>query len=172
MLFRSQRKQIREQSVAAAAQNLDDVQKAIQLYRRFQAENSQYRGRTPDLTDVNNVTDFTNWLAYNVGSGAAQMAPIMLAAVASGGTGVVGSSTLMSMQETMDNRVKYLEKQPYWKYLSDDQKANKIIDYLTKTGDANMLVSVVSGALDLAGVTGSIVKRKLDRKSTRLNSSH
>jgi hypothetical protein len=39
------------------------------------------------LTDVKDRQDFVDWLGFNMGSGAATMAPVILAAIATGGVG-------------------------------------------------------------------------------------
>jgi len=67
-----ERQAMRAQRVNEVKDSQISLQQAMQLYQKFQQDNQKYRGKTQDLTDVNTVKDFGNWLAYNFGSGAVQ----------------------------------------------------------------------------------------------------
>jgi len=74
------------------------VQEGLKLYAQFVKDMEKYQGRTPDFTDIQTGTDFANWLSYNVGSGAVQLAPVILAAVTTGGTGAFAVGTSLAAQ--------------------------------------------------------------------------
>jgi len=66
------------------------VQEGLKLYAQFTKEMQQYQGRTPDATDIETATDFANWLSFNVGSGAVQLAPVILASYYRRSGGIYG----------------------------------------------------------------------------------
>jgi hypothetical protein len=157
-----ERQAMRAQRANEIKQSQFSLQQSMVLYQKFQQDNQKYRGKTPDLTDVNNVKDFGNWLAFNFGSGAVQLAPVMLAAVATGGTGAFITGTALAGGETIGNRLKFLQDKV--KELTPNKQADAIIDYLAKSGDTTTLVSLASGALDLAGPAGTIIRNRFKKE--------
>ena len=160
-----ERQAMRAQRVNEVKDSQISLQQAMVLYQKFQQDNQKYRGKTQDLTDVNTVKDFGNWLAYNFGSGAVQLAPVMLAAVATGGTGAFLTGTALAGQETIGNRLEFLQDKV--KDLPPNKQADAIIDYLAKSGDTTTLVSLASGALDLAGPAGTIIRKRFEKEGLK-----
>jgi hypothetical protein len=78
-----------------------DTRTHLDMLNKYAKENKEkYGPRVEKFTDINwtdpaVVADFTNWLGYNMGSGAVQMAPIMLAAVVTKQPGLLVASSAM-----------------------------------------------------------------------------
>lgn len=86
------RQALREQLLAEATKQKDFIAESTQLVKRYQAEQQANRGTTTDLTDVESVKGFADWLAFNGAAGAVYLAPLMLAAATGGpvAAGAVG----------------------------------------------------------------------------------
>ena len=109
-------------------------------------------------SDIGSVTDFTNFVASNVGSGAVQLVPLMLAAATTGGVGLGAMGVGMGTSEAVGNRLEFLQKE--LAQLPQDQRADAVINYLEKTGGTSLAVGVVSGALDtVLGPAATLVKQ-------------
>ena len=76
--------------------------------QQYQKENLVNKGRVENLTDVEGVTDFANWAAYNLGSGGVQLVPIIAAAATTGGLGVFATGTTMELSGGVQNRLNYI----------------------------------------------------------------
>jgi hypothetical protein len=154
------REKLRERNVGEIGRRTDFVKAALTTVDQYQKEAQKYKGRTTDLTDVEGAKDFANWLSYNVGSGAVQLAPIMIAAATTGGAGVAALGIGMGTGEAIGNRLEFLEKRI--KDLPPEQRAAEVIDYVKKTGDTSLAVGIVSGALDaVLGPAATLAKRGL-----------
>jgi hypothetical protein len=152
------REKMKNRLLSEAGNRKDFVKASIETINQYQKDAEKYRGRTTDLTDVEGAKDFANWLAFNVGSGTVQLAPIMLAAVTTGGAGVAALGTTMGVSEAVGNRMEALA--PKIKDLPPDQKAETVAAYIQKTGDTSLGVGVISGAFDtLLGPAAALVKR-------------
>jgi hypothetical protein len=154
------REKLRERNVGEIGRRTDFVKAALTTVDQYQKDAQKYKGRTTDLTDVEGAKDFANWLSYNVGSGAVQLAPIMIAAATTGGAGVAALGIGMGTGEAIGNRLEFLEKRI--KDLPPEQRAAEVIDYVKKTGDTSLAVGIVSGALDaVLGPAATLAKRGL-----------
>jgi hypothetical protein len=138
------------------------VQEGLKLYAEFTKEMEKVKGRTPDATDIETATDFANWLSYNIGSGAVQLAPVILAAVTTGGVGAFGVGTALAGQETIQNRLQFVLEQT--KGQTPQEQADAVEKYLRETGNTTALISLASGALDLAGPVGTILRKQLSKE--------
>jgi hypothetical protein len=138
------------------------VQEGLKLYAEFTKEIEKVKGRTPDATDIETATDFANWLSYNIGSGAVQLAPVILAAVTTGGVGAFGVGTALAGQETIQNRLQFVLEQT--KGQTPQEQADAVEKYLRETGNTTALISLASGALDLAGPVGTILRKQLNKE--------
>ena len=154
------REKIRDRTLGEIGRRKEFVSAALDTLDQYQKDSVKYKGRTTDLTDVENVKDFTNWLAYNVGSGAVQMAPIMLAAVTTGPGGVALLGTGMGTAQAVDDRLNALKDQV--KDMPRNKRADTVIDYITKTGDTALAVGIINGMLDtVLGPDAALAKRGL-----------
>jgi len=154
------REKIRDRTLDEIGRRKEFVSASLETLDQYQKDSVKYKGRTTDLTDVENVKDFANWLGYNVGSGAVQMAPIMLAAVTTGPGGVALLGAGMGTAQAVDDRLSFLKDQV--KDMPRDKRADAVIDYVTKTGDTTLAVGIINGMLDsVLGPDAALAKRGL-----------
>jgi hypothetical protein len=156
---------MRDNFTGQIAQRQDFIKDSLKLYKQYQDEIKAIGGHTTDLTDVRGATDFTNWLAYNVGSGAVQIAPIMIAALTTGGPGALTVGGAMALGETVNNRLEFLGKEIQGK--PEAEQAKIVEDYLRKTQDTNLGVAVFSGALDMFGPVGTVLKNRAGKEGIK-----
>lgn len=135
---------------------------AIPAYAEYQKRLEPYKGRVPDATDIKSLTDFRDWLGFNVASGAVQLVPVMAAAYTTGGAGAFTVGTGLAMQQGVQARLDFVLDKV--KNLSPEEQATAVQEYLKASGDTTMGVAIVSGALDLAGPVGSILRRQLTKE--------
>jgi hypothetical protein len=152
------REQMKQNFIGQIGQRKEFIQDSMRLFQEYAKEAEKVKGRVPDITDVETARDFTNWLGYNMGSGAVQLAPIMLAAVTTGGAGAYALGTTMALGETINNRLQYIQKQV--KDLPPEEQASAIEDYIRQTQDTNTIIALGVGALDLAGPVGAILRQR------------
>lgn len=130
-----------------------DTRTHIDMLNKYAQENKKkYGARVEKFTDINwadpqVAADFTNWLGYNMGSGAVQMAPVILAAVVAKQPGLLATSGAMGVSEAVGNRMKFIQDK--FKSLPPEQQGNAIAKYVAETGDANLITGLVSGSFDL-----------------------
>ena len=156
------REQLRTQAADKLIKDENFVKDSLAAVQAYQEDAKKYQGKTQNLTDINSASSFANWLSYNVGSGAAQLAPMMLAAAATGGTGVFAISSAMGLSEAVGNRMQFLQDKI--KDLPPEQQAKVVADYLNKSKDVDMAVAAVSGAFDVVlGPTAALLKAQAKR---------
>ena len=140
------------------ANRKDFVQASIDTINEYKKQAKKYAPRVEKASDIGSVTDFTNFVASNVGSGAVQLVPLMLAAATTGGVGLGVMGVGMGTSEAVGNRLEFLQKE--LAQLPQDQRADAVIDYLEKTGGTTLAVGVASGALDtILGPSAKLVKQ-------------
>ena len=156
------REQLRTQAADKLIKDQNFIKDSLAAVQAYQEDAKKYQGKTQNLTDINSASSFANWLSYNVGSGAAQLAPMMLAAAATGGTGVFAISSAMGLSEAVGNRMQFLQDKI--KDLPPEQQAKVVADYLNKSKDVDMAVAAVSGAFDVfLGSTAALLKAQAKR---------
>jgi hypothetical protein len=150
-----------------------DTRTHLDMLNKYAKENKEkYGPRVEKFTDINwtdpaVVADFTNWLGYNMGSGAVQMAPIMLAAVVTKQPGLLAASSTMGVSEAVGNRLKFIQDQT--KSLPPDQQGAAIAKYIADTGDASLITGLVSGSFDLIlGPAAKAAKTQLSKSVGRV----
>jgi hypothetical protein len=150
-----------------------DTRTHLDMLNKYAKENKEkYGPRVEKFTDINwtdpaVVADFTNWLGYNMGSGAVQMAPIMLAAVVTKQPGLLVASSTMGVSEAVGNRLKFIQDQT--KSLPPDQQGAAIAKYIADTGDSSLITGLVSGSFDLLlGPAAKAAKASLSKSVGRV----
>lgn len=153
------RKALRDKATQEVSTRKEDVQKAVSILQQYQQENLVNKGRTQDLTDVEGITDFTNWAAYNLGSGGVQLVPIIAAAVTTGGLGVFATGTTMELSGGVQNRLNYILNKT--KDVQDPKaRADAVFDYVAKSGDVTLISALASGTVDVVlGPAAELIKR-------------
>jgi hypothetical protein len=140
------------------ASRKDFVKASIDTINEYKKQAKQYAPRVEKASDIGSVADFTNFVAGNVGSGAVQLVPLMLAAATTGGVGLGAMGVGMGTSEAVGNRLEFLQKE--LAQLPQDQRADAVIKYLEKTGGTSLAVGLVSGALDtVLGPAATLVKQ-------------
>lgn len=175
------RQGIRDEEIGAIKLENNALRANMREVFEFYREAQQYKPivkeftniRTDNLENVEGwralAEDFGDWLAYNMGSGLVQFAPILAAGLTTGGTGVLAVGTTFGIQEAIGERIQALSKStPNWSSLSEDQKADLIIDKLQESGGTNVLVGMGVGALDrVLGPSASAIKNSLFRAAAK-----
>jgi hypothetical protein len=159
------RAQMRKNQEDMITQRQGFVKESISLFKQYQADAEKVKGVTPDITDVGTLKDFGNWLAYNSGSGAVQLAPVMLAAITTGGWGTLALSTAMGSGEAVSNRMQYIQEKV--KNLPEAEQAKEIENYIRNTTDTTMAVGLATGFLDMAGPVGSILRARAGKEGIK-----
>jgi len=168
----AKRANIREQTTGAVEEAREDFLKTLPEIQRRSEEAEQFAPRVGSIVEtvtglpergvIKTLADARDWLAYNVVAGGVQLAPVMAAGAVAGPTGALTVGTTLAGAETIENRLAYIQQ--VVQDLPPEDQATAIAEYLYKTNDTNTMVAIVSGALDLAGPVGSILKRQLTKE--------
>lgn len=161
------RQELRDKASAQVRQSSTSFDKGLQLYDAFIKDTQKYRGKVAEASDIGTVTDFGNWLSYNVGSGAVQMAPMIVAALLKQPSLVAGIGGAQAFQETIGVRMEHIHKEAVKKYPGDPEKqAGMIAKHLDDTGAISVRVAIASGVLDRAfGPVASILKKRFAKEA-------
>jgi hypothetical protein len=81
---------------------------SIKLFQQYQKEMAAQGKGVPNFTDIESVDGFRQWLTFNLPSTAVQLAPIMAAAVTTGGAGAFTLGAGMAVGETVGNRLQFI----------------------------------------------------------------
>lgn len=152
------REKLRQRALDEVSRRKDFVNAAIKTVQQYQEERKKFAPLVEKAGDIGSLTDFANWLGSNMGSGAVQMAPMILAAATTGGAGLVGISAAMGVGESVGNRLQFIQDQT--KDLTPEKRSEAIIKYLQETGDVSLVTGIVSGLMDAAlGPEAAFVKK-------------
>jgi hypothetical protein len=152
------RQKLRGRLDTELASRKDFVNASIQTLKAYQEDAKKYKPRVEKATDIGSVTDFTNWLANNVGAGAVNLAPMMITAAATGGVGLLAAGAAMGTAESIGNRMEAMQKK--LDSVPQDQRADLVMKRLEETGGVDLAVGIVSGALDtVLGPSATLVKQ-------------
>jgi len=154
-----ERQQLREFSETTSERAMARTRERLSTLAESEARTQEFAPAVPGITDVKSLADFRDWLGYSIGAGSKQIIPVMGAAVIGGAPGALAVGTSLAAGETIGNRLSFV--QDIVKDLPPEEQATAIAEYLEKTGDTTAMVSLASGALDLAGPVGSILRRRL-----------
>ena len=152
---------------------VSDTAGHIRTLNQYARENKQKYGPAVekftdlDWTNPAVVEDFKNWLGYNMGAGAVQMAPIMLAAVVTKRPGLLATSAGMGVSEAVGARLKFIQEQV--KNLPEKERGAAIAKYIADSGDTNLITGLVSGSFDLLlGPAAKAAKASLPQEIGKL----
>jgi hypothetical protein len=159
---------IREKYAGAISERKDFIQSSLATIEQYKKFAKQHKGKVEDFTSIQGVQDFTDWLKFNMGSAGVQLAPIILAAVATGGTGAALVGVGMSSGEQFGNRIEYVLNQKDIKALPPEQQASAVEKYIQDTMGVSMAVASASGALDaVTGPVGAILRAKFAKEAAK-----
>ena len=138
---------------------------SVKMFKQYQKEMAAQGKGVPNFTDIESMDGFRQWLTFNLPSTAVQLAPIMVAAVTTGGVGAFTVGAGMATGETVGNRLDFILDKT--KNLSPEEQADKVEEYIRSTRDTTMAVALASGALDLAGPVGSILRNRAKKEGIK-----
>jgi hypothetical protein len=153
---------MREKEQQYIVKNQQKIAEALPAFAEYQKRMEPYMARVPGASDISSLSDFKDWLAYNVSSGAVQLIPIMASAVVAGAPGALAVGTGMAMQEGVQNRLEFILDKV--KSLSPEEQAQAVEEYLKATNDTTTMVAIGSGVLDLAGPVGTILRKQFAKE--------
>lgn len=159
------RVQMRENQFANEGERRALIGDSIRLFQQYQKEMAAKGKGVPNFTDIESMDGFRQWLTFNLPSAAIQLAPIMVAAITTGGAGAFALGGAMGVGETVGNRLEFILDKV--KNLSPEEQANKIEEYVRSTRDTTMAVGLASGALDLAGPVRSILRNRAKKEGAK-----
>lgn len=99
------RQKLREELLSKATQQKEFIGESVKLVKQYQQEQQRNKGATSDLTDIESVKGFSDWLAFNGAAGAVYLAPVMLSAAIGGPVGAGAMSYGLSAGEINSDRV-------------------------------------------------------------------
>jgi hypothetical protein len=153
---------MREKEQQYIVKNQQKIAEALPAFAEYQKRMEPYMARVPGASDISSLSDFKDWLAYNVSSGAVQLIPIMASAVVAGAPGALAVGTGMAMQEGVQNRLQFILDKV--KSLPPEEQAQAVEEYLKATNDTTTMVAIGSGVLDLAGPVGTILRKQFAKE--------
>ena len=162
------RNKIKERTITDIKSQKDVVNSSIDMIKQYQKENLKNKGKVQDITDVEGLKDFGNWAAFNFGSGAVQLVPIVVAAAATGGGGLFLTGTAMELSGGTQTRLQFILKET--KDITDPQeKAEKIRNYIVETGDVTLAAALASGTVDrLLGPSAALLRQPMKELTKEL----
>jgi hypothetical protein len=140
------RAKMRERLTKELGSRKDLVNASLETLKAYQEAGGKLAPRVDKFTSIENPTDFTNWLSSNVGAGAVNLAPIILAAATTGPAGLFLTGAGMGTAESVGNRLEALQKQ--LAEAPEDKRAQMVMDRLKETGGVDLAVGITSGVLD------------------------
>jgi len=159
---------LREKYAADIGQRKDVIQASLATLEQYKEFAKQNKGKVEDFTSIKGVQDFTDWLKFNMGSAGVQLAPIILAAVTTGGVGAGLVGMGMSAGEQFGNRIEFVLNQKDVKALSPEQQAERVEKYVQDTMGVSMSVAAANGALDaVTGPVGAILRAKFAKEAAK-----
>lgn len=159
---------LREKYAANIGQRKDVIQASLATLEQYKEFAKQNKGKVEDFTSIKGIQDFTDWLKFNMGSAGVQLAPIILAAVTTGGIGAGLVGVGMSAGEQFGNRIEYVLNQKDVKALSPEEQAAKVEKYVQDTMGVSMSVAAANGALDaVTGPVGAILRAKFAKEAAK-----
>jgi hypothetical protein len=159
------RLKMRENQFGSQGERKALVSDSIKAFQNYQKEMEAQGKGVPNFTDIESMDGFRQWLTFNLPAATVQLAPIMVAAVATGGAGAFTLGAGMGVGETVGNRMEYILGKV--KDLPPEEQADKIEQYIRDTKDTTLAVGLASGALDLLGPVGSILRQRAKKEGVK-----
>ena len=141
------------------------IDDSIKLFQQYQKEMSELGKGVPNASDIESINGFKQWLTFNLPSTVIQLAPIMAAAITTGGAGAFTLGAGMAVGAGTGNRMEYILDKV--KDLPPEEQANKVEQYIRDTRDATVAIGLAEAALDLTGVVGSILRQRAKKEGVK-----
>ena len=158
-----ERQAMRARFAGLQKQDVEEVKAGVAKQAKEAAKMAPYQARVGRASDVGSLADLRDYLGGTIGSVVPQVAAIMgTAAVTKSPLATAAVSSSMGYAAGTEDRVRFLQEQV--KGLPPEEQAAAIGDYLKKTNDTTAMVAIASGALDLAGPAGTILKKSFAKE--------
>jgi len=158
-----ERQAMRERFAGLQKQARGEVKAGVARQAAEDVKMAPYQARVGSASDVESLADLRDYLGGTVGGLLPQLAAVMgTAAVTKSPLATAAVSSSMGYAAGTEDRVRFIQEQV--KSLPPEEQADAIANYLKKTQDTTAMVAIASGALDLAGPTGSILKKSLAKE--------
>jgi hypothetical protein len=158
-----ERQAIRERYAKLQKRDTEEVKAGVAEQAKEAAKMAPYQARVGNFTDIGSLADLRDYLGGTIGSVLPQAVAVMgTAAVTKSPLATAAVSGAMTYGSGTEDRVRFIQDQV--KGLSPEDQATAIGEYLKKTNDTTAMVAIASGALDLAGPAGSILKKSLTKE--------
>jgi hypothetical protein len=152
------RGRLRQSITNDLANNKAFVNASLGLLEQYKQEGQKFKGRQEKVLESESAADFGNWLAKNVGAGAAYAVPSIIAAVVGKQPGLFAFSTGMGYTEAVGNRLDAMAKE--LQQLPPEQRAARVAQRVQESDDVNLAIAIASGALDaVLGPAASVAKQ-------------
>jgi len=158
-----ERQAMRARFAGLQKQSREEVKAGVARQAKEAEKMAPYQARVARASDIESLADLRDYLGGTIGSVVPQVAAIMgTAAVTKSPLATAAVSSSMGYAAGTEDRVRFIQEQV--KSLPPEEQADAIANYLKKTNDTTAIVAIASGALDLAGPTGSILKKSLAKE--------
>ena len=158
-----ERRAMRERYTGLQKKETEEVKAAVAQQAEEAAKMAPYRARVGRASDVGSLADLRDYAGGTMGTVLPQLAAIMgTAALTKSPLATSAVSGSMTYAAGTEERVRFIQEQV--KGLSPEEQATAIGNYLKKTQDTTAIVAIATGALDLAGPVGTILKRSLAKE--------
>jgi hypothetical protein len=158
-----ERRAMRARFAGLQKRDVEEVKAGVAEQAKEAAKMAPYQARVGRASDIGSLTDLRDYLGGTAGSILPQVAAIMgTAAVTKSPLATAAVSSSMGYAAGTEDRVRFIQEQV--KSLPPEAQAAAIADYLKKTNDTTAIVAIASGALDLAGPAGTILKKSFAKE--------
>ena len=99
------RAKLRDRLVNELGNRKQLISASLETLKAYEEAGGKLKPRVDKLTSIEDPTDFVNWLSSNVGAGAVNLAPIILAAATTGPAGLLATGVGMGTAESVGNRL-------------------------------------------------------------------
>jgi hypothetical protein len=155
-----ERQAMRERFAGFQKRDVEEVKAGVAEQAKEAAKMAPYQARVGRASDIGSLADLRDYVGGTAGTVLPQLAAIMgTAAVTKSPLATAAVSGSMTYAQGTEQRIRFIQEQV--KSLPPEEQATAIGDYLKKTQDTTAMVAIATGALDLAGPAGTILRKSL-----------
>ena len=155
-----ERQAMRARFAGLQKRDVEEVKAGVAEQAKEAAKMAPYQARVGRASDIGSLADLRDYVGGTAGAVLPQLAAIMgTAAVTKSPLATAAVSGSMAYAAGTEERIRFIQEQV--KSLPPEEQASVIGDYLKKTQDTTAMVAIATGALDLAGPVGTILRKSL-----------
>jgi len=155
-----ERQAMRDRFAKFQKRDVEDVKAGVAEQAKEAAKMAPYQARVGRASDVGSLADLRDYVGGTAGAVLPQLAAVMgTAALTRSPVATAAVSGSMTYAQGTEQRIRFIQEQV--KSLPPEEQAAAIGDYLKKTQDTTAMVAIATGALDLAGPAGTILRKSL-----------